>query len=302
MHCPKCMGTGLLQWPNFPAYEWPGMGYSSPTRLNKVHNPLREGTPCPTCHGTGFLEDNVSVSRPAPNPKTTAEAIHQESIITRAEQMVQDGYFADAEDYLNRTIKKRLTSAERLRAHELRGIARLEQNKLKEAAQDFVEATKNKPWSAPLSNFHLGICRMGLGEYQKAISLFSRFAVINGPLEVRARLRRGVCYYQQGRYGAAINDLNRAVKLDRKNPFLLYYRAKALRAQKKPADALNDFDLAIKLDPEYAFAHLHRGDCLTDLGRVTEAIDAYTNARRLFTKSNDRKGIKAVELRIATCK
>lgn len=60
MYCPNCKGSGLLQWPNFTAYERRGMGYSSPTRLNQVHNPLREGTPCPTCHGTGHIENDDS--------------------------------------------------------------------------------------------------------------------------------------------------------------------------------------------------------------------------------------------------
>ena len=301
MLCPACKGSRLLQWPNFPGYERRDMGYSSPTRLHKLHNPLREGIPCTMCGGTGVVGDDSPARAPAASRAAPSKPIVRESGISRAEQMVRDGHFGRAEAFLDKTIKN-LSPTERPRAHELRGIARFEQNKVKGAAQDFTEATKNRRWSPSEAHFYLGICMMMLGEYDDAISRLTEFTKRDGPWQARARLERGVCYIWKGRYGAAVNDLNRAVKLDRKRSAPLYFRGRALRAKKNPADALKDADLAIALDPEDAFSYLLRGDCLKDLRRISDAIDAYTDAKRRFTSKADRKGIAAAESRITNAR
>ena len=301
MLCPACKGSQLMQWPNFTAYERRGMGYSRPTRLHQLHNPLREGIPCTMCGGTGVVRDGTPARPIATSRVAPVKPLVPESSIRRAEQMVKDGHFARAEAYLDKNIKK-FDPTERRRAHELRGIARFERNEIEEAALDFTEATKNSRWTPSEAHFYLGICRMRLGNYEDAIARLTEFTKRDGPWQARARLERGFCYYMQRRYGAAVNDLNRAIKLDRKRAAPVYFRGRALRAKKKPADALKDADRAIKLDPDNPFHYLLRGDCLKDLKRISDAIGAYTDAKRRFISKGDRKGIDAAKSRIASAR
>lgn len=63
----------------------------------------------------------------------------------------------------------------------------------------------------------------------------------------------------QGRYAEALEDLNRALSLDRGRADALVFRAAALRHLDRPEAAMQDIEAALRLNPESPEALLERG-------------------------------------------
>ena len=100
------------------------------------------------------------------------------------------------------------------------------------------------------------------------------------------RFLKGRAYSQMGQYSEAIGLYSSAIEtieMSVGNEWVdyLFYIARGVAYQKANqfARALADFDSAVKNSPQSAIAHYHRGRALHQLGRMTEARTAYTNAQ-----------------------
>lgn len=71
-------------------------------------------------------------------------------------------------------------------------------------------------------------------------------------------MRRGMAYASEGQYASALDELNRACRLEPRNAEYLFRRGKVYRADKQPAKALADFNAAIALKSDLFRAHLAR--------------------------------------------
>lgn len=74
--------------------------------------------------------------------------------------------------------------------------------------------------------------------------------------------RRGMAYASERQYALALADLDRACRLDPKNPEYFLRRGEVYRANKQAAKALADFNTTIKLKPKLFQAHLARAALL----------------------------------------
>lgn len=77
-----------------------------------------------------------------------------------------------------------------------------------------------------------------------------------------ALMREGMAYASQRRFRLALIDLNRACRLDPRNPRYLLRRGEVYGQDKQPARALADFDAALALRPSLFEAHLARAKLL----------------------------------------
>ena len=69
------------------------------------------------------------------------------------------------------------------------------------------------------------------------------------PDSSKANLTRGIFYTQQEEWDLALQDLNRAIKLDPENPQAYFSRGNVYTLQKKWEQATADYERALELNP-----------------------------------------------------
>ncbi|MBI5629760.1 MAG: tetratricopeptide repeat protein [Elusimicrobia bacterium] len=75
-------------------------------------------------------------------------------------------------------------------------------------------------------------------------------------------------------YFAALEDLDRSLKLAPRAPWPYVWKGEALRRLGYPNEALSSFDKALALDAGLGWAFAAKGHCLLSLGRTQEALEA----------------------------
>ncbi|MEO0835003.1 MAG: tetratricopeptide repeat protein, partial [Cyanobacteria bacterium J06642_3] len=65
------------------------------------------------------------------------------------------------------------------------------------------------------------------------------------------KLARGIFYTQQEEWRLALKDLNRAIKLDSKNPEAYFSRGNVYALQQRWEQAEQDYKQAARLNPNY---------------------------------------------------
>ena len=95
----------------------------------------------------------------------------------------------------------------------------------------------------------------------------------------RAFFNRGRALSDEAQYGRAIEDFDRAVRLDPDYPDAFNHRALAYAGLGDYERAIKDFDEAIRLDPNYAIAIFNRALALQAMGRPDEAAKDFAKAK-----------------------
>jgi Tfp pilus assembly protein PilF len=103
-------------------------------------------------------------------------------------------------------------------------------------------------------------------------------------------LSRGEAYYSRDELGAALADINQAIRLDPQ--FAAAYDARGRAYRFHPDRALLDFDIAIKLDPQFARALVDRGAVYRLNGDLDRSLADLDEAIRL-----DPDNTRAYEVR-----
>lgn len=98
----------------------------------------------------------------------------------------------------------------------------------------------------------------------------------------RAYTFRGIYYFSQGKYVAALGDFDNAFRVaqeaDREDVFnLIAYHGETLRAMGRHEEAIEDFSAAIKLSPHPLYYYF-RGLSLQALARIAEAEEDFSRA------------------------
>lgn len=157
------------------------------------------------------------------------------------------------------------------------GKALLKEDKHKEAIVLLNEFLIEFPNHAD-ALFFRGICHRKLGDFSNSVMDFT--AVINKlPDEASIYSERGVSYYHQKNYKAALDDLNKAVELEPNKPYRYSSRA-YIRAYTDVDGAIDDYEKAIELDPNDEIAYNNLGLLLENQGNMREA-------QKNFQKSNE---------------
>lgn len=126
--------------------------------------------------------------------------------------------------------------------------------------------------------FFRGICNRKLGNFSHSVNDFT--AIISKlPDEATIYSERGVSYYHQKNYKAALDDLDKAVELEPNKPYRYSSRA-YIRAYIDVDGAIDDYEKAIELDPNDEIAYNNLGLLLENQGNMREA-------QKNFQKSNE---------------
>ena len=114
-----------------------------------------------------------------------------------------------------------------------------------------------------------------LATFKSPLALWEDVVRKNGDSTValveRGYLNRGQVRYGLGERQAALEDFERALKLNERFPDAWLARASVYLVSGRPAQALADIDRAVALDPQYASAWDKRCVALLTLGRPAEA-------------------------------
>lgn len=90
-------------------------------------------------------------------------------------------------------------------------------------------------------------------------------------------MRQGIAYASEQRYALALSNLDRACRLEPRNPECLFQRGKVYAQNEQPEKALADFDAAIGLQPDLYRARVARAKLLID--RAHAPADAAVRAK-----------------------
>jgi tetratricopeptide (TPR) repeat protein len=103
-------------------------------------------------------------------------------------------------------------------------------------------------------------------------------AIEDNPNMPYAYSERGYMNFKKGDYKKALEDYDRAIKLDNKEPEFFLNRGLIKEKLKDPGGAFDDYTKAIDLQEDFEKAWLNRGNLLAKLGKLNEAIEDYSVA------------------------
>lgn len=111
--------------------------------------------------------------------------------------------------------------------------------------------------------------------------------------QVNQYLQQGKRYYEQGKYGAALNNYNQAVHIDPLDEEVYYLRAKVLARLERLPEALEDLDKALKLNPQHEQVHYEKGNIYSKLGQAQLATESYAKVLEINPDNEDVRAMFA---------
>jgi tetratricopeptide (TPR) repeat protein len=100
-------------------------------------------------------------------------------------------------------------------------------------------------------------------------------------------LSRGRAYEGKGDLDKALEDLNKAIKLEPKSVYAYQNRANLHKKRKEPDEAVADYSKAIKVNPKFPYAYQGRGLLLLRQGKDAEAESDFARYLQLFPEGKD---------------
>jgi tetratricopeptide (TPR) repeat protein len=94
-------------------------------------------------------------------------------------------------------------------------------------------------------------------------------------------LDRALDFYSKGEYLDALNDLDDAIRAERRNPELYATRGLVLLELDNTEEAEKDFERALKIDPTQWAVHFARGKRAFDNAEFDEALKHFSEAQRV---------------------
>lgn len=168
-------------------------------------------------------------------------------------------------------------------AYQVRGIARQNLKEYDGAIEDFIEGLKIQPENKVFLR-SLGVSYALKDDYQKADSCFENFIRLF-PSEPSAYLTRAQLKMEMNDSIQALDNLNKAIQLDKSSSFAFGLRGMILEGQEKHKEAIKDLDMAIKLDPEQASYYINRGLIKYNTNDLRGALSDYDQAIEIDPQS-----------------
>lgn len=125
--------------------------------------------------------------------------------------------------------------------------------------------------------FYRGVCYRKLDQFNESITDFNAI-LTKLPDEPTLLCERAISLFKNEQLDLALQDLNKAVELDSKNPYRYTSRA-YIRAYMDIDGAIEDYQKAIELDPQDEIAY-------NNLGLLQEQKGNFKAAKQNFKKSN----------------
>ena len=100
----------------------------------------------------------------------------------------------------------------------------------------------------------------------------------------------GVSHLNLGKPEKALEDFNRAIKIDPQLAGGYLGRANTLSTMGQYQEALEDYDRTLEIDPNLANAYINRGSAYSHLGQYEKAIADYEKGLKLDPKIDNKPG------------
>jgi putative GTP pyrophosphokinase len=113
------------------------------------------------------------------------------------------------------------------------------------------------------------------GKYASAISLYTLILDMATQEHVQAivRVHRGMAYFAEGEYEAALSDFTESIRLNPQNAKALYHRGVTLQVLEDYEAAREDLSRAVRLNPFQFNALFQRAQTYYHLGDYSRALD-----------------------------
>ena len=124
---------------------------------------------------------------------------------------------------------------------------------------------------------NLGNALAARGRFEEAIEQFQRALRID-PNDADATYNLGNALAQQGSFEEAAKQLQNALQINPGNAMAAYDLGNVRARQGRFDEAIGDFELALRIDPGLAKAHYNLGSLLGKQGKLNEAVEQYQKA------------------------
>ncbi len=231
-----------------------------------------------TWHQCGFWQNSIKLFG-------HASRVNQENALAQINYgvaLANDGKIEEAIHYYHKAMKMIPETTGPIMAYNKMGVA---ENKLRQ-----------------LIYVHLGVAYAKQEKFQEAIDYYDKAIgmVPVTPDHVRAYNYRGLVHDKRGQYEKAIEDFNRAVRLDRHD--IRAYKNRGLTYAKMGLHqlALENFHIAARMNPLDADVYKNRGISYAGLGQYQNALDDFQRALTLVPgdfRVYYNRGVAYTELR-----
>jgi tetratricopeptide (TPR) repeat protein len=158
-------------------------------------------------------------------------------------------------------------------AYNDRGNAYWAKGEFDKALSDYTKAISMKPHFTEAYR-NRGALYERNGEYDLAISDYTK-AIESDPKYALAYSDRGDAHYAKEQYDLAIADYTKAIELNPRFAEAYNNRANVYYAKGQFEQATSDASKAIEINPEYSDAFYNKALACEQMGRISDAIEAY---------------------------
>ena len=111
-----------------------------------------------------------------------------------------------------------------------------------------------------------------------------------GPSKYDDAIMDGASNLNTGKTEEALEDFNRAIKIDPKIPAGYLGRANTLNVMGRYEKSIEDYDRTIEINPKLANAYVNRASAYSHLGEYEKAIADYEKGLELDPKIDNKPG------------
>lgn len=260
----------------------------------------KKGTPSPAASDTGS---------PAPLPSPTPES--PDTAIPRLEAKIKEnpsdkdslqelaGYYLQVgknDQALALTQRLLSLGAKTAQVYFLDGVANQSLGRIKDATQDFEQATTQEPTNAQIL-LTLTTLYLQTNRAADAERVAKRATTFN-PSDKRVYENYGLVLGQEGKYDDARTQFEAAAKLDPKDATPVVLEARSYVSQKAIALAAQDFDRALTIDPKSADALLGKASLQAASHDVKGSIATFETLLGIETEDDSKASVLVQEYEV----
>ena len=202
--------------------------------------------------------------------KSSPQNSQLESLIRQGENALDAGDFASAASAFERA---RQMAPESLYANRGLLLSYLSEKRLGDAENIGQSAVAHWPQDAELQHW-LGLVYFKQGRNTKALELLRGAENLNDS-QFDIHFDTALVLLSDNQYPAAVNELEKALKLDPKAALAHVLLGRAYQNTNRTVQAIEQFQTALRLDPKIPLGHYHLGFAYASLGRNQQAIAEY---------------------------
>ncbi len=124
-----------------------------------------------------------------------------------------------------------------------------------------------------------------LGQYKKAIAIYSEGIDYNSHAPAKIYFNRGYAYSMMGLYDQSIADLTQYLLVAPNDSLAHHHRGYALLKKGSFKRAIADFSNSLRFNPNASQIYQHRADAFFSLGKYPKAISDYSTALSVKPKT-----------------